>query len=374
MRLLRLHALQEYHSVAAECKGLHVITNVSIQGGNAEAIRLNLDLPNSSYRRIGSPSKTFPRSQPPFDVLSPSLLLSAEQLREWQRNFASVYDAVGDEMLGNIGQNDPVNETILQRLQARSFEMLHIDGLLKKLAMETALYLSYQKKAKKIDLLQGNDPTPVGRTLLQDFDEAVATYSQIPELRHYLVQNDPVAGDLGPRGQQYRQWLIQGPGMPISDGCSLECVAYELRPLRLSGKHFCWNQSNEDLRLVSVDLLCRYHDQPVWCEVKMAGDTWTSSAVRQIFFYGSMLANGHQHRRLMRFFGDQFGVFRPWLGVIVEKREDPEFLRDFEQAISFAQHKATRDVLQPHFDGMVFTMIRSDGGGWAVETSTSVRW
>jgi hypothetical protein len=105
----------------------------------------------------------------------------------------------------------------------------------------------------------------------------------------------------------------------------------------------------------------------------MAGDTWTSSAMLQILFYGSMLSNGHQRRRLMRFFPDQFGSTQPWLGIIVENRDDKDFAADFEQAVTFASHSQTRKLLQPHFDGMIFNLLHPENGGWSGEP-TIVRW
>jgi hypothetical protein len=372
MRVQRLTNLQNYHSVTGDRKGLHVLTNVSVQDGDAETVRVNLDIPNSSCRRIGSQSKTFPRQKPPFDILCPSLLLSAEQLGQWQGNFASVYDAVGDKLLGNIRNDDSANDAILRKLQACSFEITHIDDLLDTLPVGTALYSSYLAKNARIDLVHGIEPTPVGRRLLDEFETAVAVYSRVPELRHYVVQDDPQT-DVSPRGQRLRQWLSQGHNLALGDGCTLAYVAHELKPLHLSGRDFCWKQNGGDLRLISVDLLCCYKDQPVWCEVKMAGDTLTSSAVLQILFYGSMLSSGHQRRRLKRFFSDQFGSTRPWLGILVENRTDKDFPTDFEQAVAFASHPGTKEVLQPHFDGIIFSVLDPENGGWAAKP-TIVRW
>lgn len=106
----------------------------------------------------------------------------------------------------------------------------------------------------------------------------------------------------------------------------------------------------------------------------MDGDTWTTSGGLQILFYGAIISNGHQRRRLNRQFPGQFATARPWLGVIMEKRDDPRFLADFEQAIAFLGHQDAQRVLHPHFDGVLFIMICSENGGWATERTTVVRW
>ena len=374
MRLQCLNNLQEYHFVTGERTGLHVLTNTSFDDGRTEAVRFNLDQPTSSCRRSGVQAGVFPRQRPPFDILSPSLLISVEQLNGWRDNFASVHDAAGEQSLGNIPQNAPANDVILQGVQACSFEIAHIDEILRTLPVETALYSSYQAHPRQIGLIQDTNLTPDGSALLQHFGEAVSVYSRVPELRRYSIQDEAVEGGPGPRGRQFQQWLAQGHSLPIGDGFVLEYVAHELKPLHLSGGDFRWNQNHGDLRLVSVDLLCRYRKQPVWCEVKMAGDTWTSSAVLQILFYGSMLSSGHQRRRLARCFPDQFENTRPWLGVVAERRDNADFLPDYRQAIAFAEHQAVCEVLRPQFGGLIFVLLQPENEGWGVVESTIVRW
>jgi hypothetical protein len=373
MRLERLMHLQDYQSATRKRAGLHVLTNASFDGNSPEAVRLNLQSPNTGCIRAGSRSQAFPREAPPFRILSPSLLLSAEQLNHWASNFAAVYDAIGDQPLGNIRGDDPLNSVLLSNLQARSFEIAYIDNLLETLCVETDLYREYNNHDRASTFLQGNELTSDGRRVLDNFDAAIAVYSQIPELRRYSIQDGVRTGNLGPRGQRFREGFSRTRAVSLGNGCALEYVAYELKPLHLSGRDFCWHQETGDLRLVSVDLLCRYGGRPVWCEVKMAGDTWVSSAVRQLLFYGSMLSNGHQQRRFNRFFGDQFDDLRPWLSVLAEFRADTAFLADYEQSIEFIRHRATRDVLQPYFEGVIFALLHPDGEGFAAE-SRIVRW
>src|SRR5690606_39032827 len=112
--------------------------------------------------------------------------------------------------------------------------------------------------------------------------------------------------------------LLLGP----TEEAGLEYVAYALRPLRLSGAEFRWERQTQDARRLSIDLLCRFQGQPVWTELKMNGDTWTSSALQQILLYGAMVAGGHQARRLHSLYGAEFDQGRQWLAVLVEDRDD----------------------------------------------------
>jgi hypothetical protein len=372
VRLERLANLHDYLTVIGERRGLHVLTNVAFEGGDPESIRVNLDAPNGSYKRVGHPPQVFSREQPPFEILSPSLLITADTLRQWQDNFASVNDAVGGVALGNLPAEDPANDQLLSQLQARSFEIAHIDTLLESLPVETPLYLRFADHPKTIDLIRDGTLAQGGQDLLDRFSKSLSVYSQIPELRRYfdVVQT----GDLDLRGERLRQWFTNHGPLDCGDGGILEYVAYELKPLHLSGGCFHWRQDG-DLRLVSVDLLCRYGDQPVWTEVKVQGDTWTSSAVLQILFYGAMIASGHQRRRLQTHFPERFLNPRPWLGVFVEQRPGkPEFLQDWHQAIAFSQHEAVGEALRPHFNGIIFVLLSKHNEGWAVEQRTVSRW
>ena len=154
MRLTRLHNLQDYQATTAEQTGGVLLTNARFPAGVPQCARVNLSSPNSSCRRAGSVSFKFPRQQPPFDILSPSLLISLDQLRQWQENFAVVHDAVGDRLLGNIRVDDPAHENILPNLQARSYEISHIDDLLERLPVETELYTRYLGHKRSLSLCE----------------------------------------------------------------------------------------------------------------------------------------------------------------------------------------------------------------------------
>lgn len=383
IRVLRHH--RDFKEATDEAAGLQIVTNVSFDGGEPEAVRLNLDSPNSSLRR-SSQTIRFPRREEPFAIYNPAVLLSAAQLSDLQDNFAVVHEALGDRRLGDIPSADPIHGSILPMLQARSYEIAWIDSLLESLSMDSALYRSYLRHPKTVNLLKSGVTTEQGGKLLTDFQEAVELYSQIPELRAYSIQGNVEQDDIGPRGEQFRQWLQQNKTITSGDGTALEYVAYALRPLRMSGgRAFHWRLDvvggaadpkglGKDLRQVAVDLLLRFEGNPVWCEVKTQGDTWTSAALQQILFYGSMQTSGNQQRRCRRYFLDQFQHFRPWLGILVEERADGEFLADYDETLAFVRSPIAQNALREVFGGIVFGVLRETEGNWTLLRTEVIRW
>ena len=371
-RLQVLRNQRDFREATEGVKGFQVLTNVSFDGV-PEAIRLNLSLPNSRLRRSVT-SYPFPRREKQFEIHSPSVLLSASQLNGFQENFAVIHEALGASTLASISIDAQDHELILPKIQARSHDIVWIDSFLEQVSMDSALYHSYLLHPGSLNLLDADQPTEVGATLLHNFEEAVDRYSQVPELREYFVQEDVEEEDIGPAGQQFRQWLQQNNAVSNGGAVTLEYVGYELHPLRMSGATFHWNQERNDLRRVSVDLLLRFAGNPVWCELKMKGDSWTSTALQQILFYGSMLCSGNQQRRCRRFYSDQFTQFKPWLGIIVEDREEIGFVEDFEQTLRFAQLGATQAILRDLFGGIVFGILSSIDNRWGLSRTEVLRF
>lgn len=374
MRIEYLRNSCDYRVSPNDRYGRFLLSNVTFESGIPESIRLNVTHPNSSFRRAQSGVQTFPHNTPPFELLAPSMLFSMNQLSDWQANFAIAHDAIGEVPLGKIKTKDPSLEQILSRFQARAFELAYIDHVLGSQSFQTPLYSKYRKVGKQIELSNGGEPNTAGQLLLEQFEDAASTYAQVPELLSYFDQHGARAGELGPRGRQFQEWFSNAGQLAGIDGVTLEYVAHELRPLRMSGSEFRWNQNEGDLRMLSVDLLCRYRNHPVWCELKMDGDSWTSSALVQVLLYGSMLCSSHQQRRCRRFFSPQFSDFRPWLGIIVEQREDDGFLEDFESALAFTNSNSAREVFQHYINGFLFLVIRPADGCWEIGHQETVVW
>ena len=383
-RIQRLHHHRDFIEATDGASGMKILTNVSFDGSSPEAIRLNLKSPNSSLRR-SSQRIRFPRSETPFEVLNPAVLLSSEQLAGLQDNFAVVNEAIGDSRLGTISIESPIHESVLPMIQSRSYEIAWIDSVLESLSLDSALYRSYLGHPQSLNLFDHGAVTEQAKTLFNEFTEASDLYSQLPELRDYLDQREVQLGKIGPRGQCFRAWLQENSTITDGSAFALDYVAYELRPLRISGGCFQWKQNavndnspaedaTRDLRRVSVDLLLRYDGAPLWTELKMQGDTWTSCAFQQILFYGSMLNSGNQKRRCRRYFSEQFESFQPWLGVLVEDRVDPKFLADYEQTFKAANSEISQGVLGPLFGGIIFGMIQQTQEGWTLSRSEVIRW
>ena len=378
-RIQVLRHQRDFSEATEGASGLYVLTNVAFDGDAPEAIVLSLGSRTSSLRR-SSGRVRFARNKLPFEIHNPSVLLSGDQLTGLQDNFALVREALrdfGDRRLSRIPIDDPVHEIILPKLQEKSHEICWIDSTLDSLSMDSALYRSYLRKSRNVNLFDHEVATEQAILLLDEFQLASQLYCQLPELCDYLVQNDVKTDDIGPRGQQFREWLRLNETINDSTGIALDFVAYELRPLRIAGRNFQWRfdslpegsipqRVTGDLRRVAVDLLLRYKGHPVWCEVKAKGDTWTSSAMQQILFYGSMLSGGNQKRRCRRHFPDQFQSFQPWLGILVEDQDDPMFLDDYEQTLNFARSQSVKNSLKGLFGGMVFGKFHQTEGGWAL--------
>jgi hypothetical protein len=151
--------------------------------------------------------------------------------------------------------------------------------------LDSALYQSCLGHPKSLNLFENGELSDQGVALFNEFTEASALYTQLPELSDYFDQGSVGVDEFGPRGQQFRVWL-QG-NSTINDGSDigLDYVAYELRPLRISGGCIQSKQTagiectsaegvSRDLRRISVDLLLRFEGYPLWTELKMQGDTW----------------------------------------------------------------------------------------------------
>ena len=137
---------------------------------------------------------------------------------------------------------------------------------------------------------------------------------------------------------------------------------YEIKPLNIADT-IRWNCST-DPRTDSMDLLLSARDSAVFTEVKMAGDSFVSSALVQILYYASMMVNERQHRRLRREF-PTLGPEPPWLGVIAEERDETKpneggFSADKDTTIGFLEQEETKRILGKHFRGIFVLIIREE--------------
>jgi len=377
MRLTRVSTPSELASCLANTTGQFVLTSVTFGASPAETIRLNITPSGCTYWRGSTGRGTCQIEDIPFHVGAPSLLLSFDQLRQWQENFFLIQDCIGSVPLGNVPANDKANALVLSNLQSASAELDSLDKLLDSLEVDTGIFYEFMEKTKTRDLFINDDLTQKGRALHEKLCQAAATYNQIPELRSYSAdRGGRRKEDLGPKGQRFRQWHNSNP-LPIGGGPLMHYVDDEIKPLHLSGRDFQWRQKEGDMRLLSVDLLGNLEGKPVWCEVKVDGDSWTTAALVQILLYGSMIAGSNQQRRLERQFPNRFTDTTPWLGIIVEERDHSDFMADHDAAIGFCRHPDTRTELRKFFAGIHVVRIAARDEGrqiWKVTHSETIRW
>lgn len=377
MRIARIVSATELTNILANATGQFILTNVRFGPEPIETIRVNVRNDEWTYWRKSTGRDVCRPDSLPFHVGSPSLLLSFDQLREWQDNFAIVHECIGERPLGRLSANDPAALGTLVKLQEASREMDQIDSLLDTLEVATPLYKSFSLKPNYRHLFAAGQLTDDGKALLGQVRDAVKTYDCIPELRSY--DSDRASRrqeELGPRGQRLRQWHSQNE-LRLGDEFALRYVHDELKPLHLSGKYFRWSTPHEDLRLLSVDMLSECAGKPVWCEVKMAGDSWTTAALVQVLLYGAIVSTSNQQCRLKRLFPLQFTSTRPWLGVIVERRDDTGFSDDHGEAIGFCRDALVKDHLKSFFEGIHFLTVaaRDDKGhAWEVTRAETIPW
>lgn len=364
-RLLELGSTQEFVTRTESMSGVHVLTGAVFDAGEPEAIRLNLATPNASCVRANGERLSFSRPTPPFELAAPAVLLSSQQVRDWQRNFVFAEDTFAGIQLGDVSQTDERNIPMLHTLQCNAEQFLHVDRLMRSDFLDSQLLHRYMRHPNSLRLVEDEQLTKDAGELITAFDEACSRAAELPELRDYLVQADTRVGNLGPHGEQFREWLAENSPIENVDGHTVEFVAYNLCSARIAGPDFRWERPAEvDLRSYAVDLLLCIDGMPVWTEVKMVGDRWTSSALQQILLYGSMHSGSNQRQRRSRAF-PQFDVgTRDSLGVLVECRDDERFQQDYEQTVEFARTTEFGQVFKNWFDQLIFMQVRKSEAGW----------
>lgn len=383
MRLTRISNTSDLIACLKSARGQFLLMGVTFGDADEEVIRLNVTQNGVTYWRASTGRHTFALdpisvAKAPFHVGAHSLLLSFQQLRQWQENFAFVHECLGANSLGNVPANDPVGLETLAKLQAIANEISRSDALLGSIDVKTPLLQFFEESGESIELYRHGTLTEVGQSLLQLVSGAAAVYERIPELRSFFSdRSHRRVENLSGAGHRFRQWHSEHP-LAISEGRELRFVDDELKPLHLTGSVFNWTGSGEDdIRLKSVDILSECKGSPVWCEVKMQGDTWTSSALVQILLYGTMIASQDQQKRLQRKYDGRFGATRPWLGVIVEERSSERFASDRSQAIAFCRDASVAKAFGSIFEGVYIITVVADPVGesrWSVRCAEAMDW
>lgn len=374
MCLIEVPTLPDYQARVANRPGQYVVLNVAFPDGNAEAVRVNIGRDTAScVRANGSILGRWRRENPPFNPLQNAVALSSPCLKIWRRNFACIHDAIPfQEPLVDIKQEDPRNTRILTHLQACEAEIHTINHALMTLPVQTALYHGYHAKASIAALADHQNLLNHGKLLLHNVGVAIDVYSNVPRLA--LPFNEEGVGEPQPqqRGAVLRAFLQRGPNQL---GCDppLDFIDYEVRPLRINGLNWQQNVPPGDIRFDAADLLLAYNGSLLVAETKMVGDTWPSSGLQQVLYYGSMLAHADQIRRAEQIYNLHFAR-DVWLGLIVQRRDDLAWRADLGQTLAFATHPQTMVTLADHFAGLRVVEIEEVPPGWRIVIEHRIPW
>lgn len=309
------------------------------------------------------------RDDPRIDILPDTLSLTCKDATEIAEALPVVSDALvrhcGRSIpLGKISRGDSVMPKVLAAMESV------VDDIRSSLNKDltTDLFQIRRSLRKSSPLIVGGQMSPHGIELLRAFTSSHGFYAVLPELREFvgLKRKD---GDPSDKGGKIRRWIQRTQFLNLSTGERLDYVEYELKPLRVSNilKWTCpvAEDDTANPRRDSLDLLMRLDRSPVFVEIKASNDSFCSSALAQILYYGCILTANRQRNRLTRQFPAIANV-PGWLCVIAQERDErkePGFTADEQQTIQFLRHPETKKALAPHFKGgfIVVINVTSDG-------------
>ena len=347
--------------------GKFLLLNVTIDG-KPTSVCVSIKSNRAASWRRKDEDRRFPLKldSPGFSVTVNTLVLSFDDVNILANNFFVIFEAIplkavdanGNVAVGKLQTDGAEIGQLLNALEQRLGDILAIDDSLH-LSLDTSLHMLYKEVGHKgTPLMDGDGLSEYGEKLLAAFSESQGTYAKLPQLRGFgrdkRIQHLPTM-----KYAVLRYYMQHSPTNPLSAAHPLDYVDYELKPLHIS-KTLNWNcQSNP--RTESVDLLLSLRGSPVFTEVKMAGDSFVSSAVVQLMYYACILSSEKQKVRLNREIGG-FTSQEGWLCVIAEKRDETKsknsgFTSDVNVAVSFFRHQETRKVLAPFFCGAVVLVI-----------------
>ena len=303
---------------------------------------------------------------PGFSVVPQTLALTFGVVNVLANNFHAIFEAIpvlavddqGGVAIGRLPRDGAEMGQLLTNLEQLSKAILEIELSLEQ-AIGTPIHALYRNVGHRTLLTNGDDLSEYGKTLLTSFSASQHIYATLPQLRGFgsdnRIQHQPTM-----RGALLRYYMQQNSINPLSTSHSLDFVDYELKPLHISDT-LKWN-CESDSRNESVDLLLSLNSSPVITEVKMAGDSFVSSAVVQIMYYASIMANEQQKARVAREYVG-FTSLDGWLWIIAEKRDEARpgergFGNDLRSAITFLEHQQTRTVMSPFYQGVAVAQIQ----------------
>jgi hypothetical protein len=265
----------------------------------------------------------------------------------------------GNVAVGRLPKDGPDMRDVLSELEKRTSDICSICEALT-YSLDTPSYTMRRALGNSVTLMCGDSLSDYSRSVLAAFVESQNAYGRLPQLTGFGTDN--VRGQDRPakRDALLRWYMQHNPINPLGTNPQVDFVSYELKPLNIADS-LNWTCSS-DPRKDSVDLLLRLNGSPVFTEVKMGGDKFTSSAIVQVLYYASILANPFQVLRLNREV-HAFTSQDSWLCVVVEERSSSNnsgFGSDLEQSLAFLRHADTQAILAPFCAGCAVLVIRED--------------
>lgn len=345
--------------------GRFVILNVTVNG-TATSVCVNVQQDGSAAWRRKENNRRLPLAldSPGFSLTTESLLLSFDDVNVLADNFHVIWEAIpeaaippdGKFAIGKLNRDGATMGLVLAALEQRSSDIRAVCSALTN-SIDTPLFQLRRQLGRSALLMDAESVSPYGRSVLAAFGESQRLYAQLPHLRGFGTSNARGQGRPGKRDALLRWYMQNQPGNPLATNPPVDFVAYELKPLNISDS-LTWT-CRCDPRTESVDLLLELAGSPALTEVKMRGDKFTSSAIVQLLYYASIMANSGQASRLRREVRDCPG--KMWMCVVVEKRLAPGeagFEDDLQQTLRFLRSAEVHEVVAPFFSGCAVLVIR----------------
>jgi len=350
-----------------------LLLNVTVDGA-ATSVCANVKGGSATWRRKDEDKKRpLDLDSPGFSLTERTLVLNYDDVNKLGNNFQVIREAMpvkavnpdGSVAVGKLSQKETGMGHVLTELERRSNDIMAIRDALK-VPLNTRLFLLRRAVGNSVELMKSSDLSDYGNEVLSAFSESQRVYAGLPVLRGFGTDNPGRKQDCPTRPADRRRFYMQQyPKNPLAASRPLDYVAYELKPLNISDG-LKWNivfdpqtETESDPRTDSVDLLLSLAGSPVFTEVKMASDGFVSTAVVQLLYYASILANDKQKERLAREIKG-FTSHQGWLCVISEQRNDTGFASDLAAAVSFLRHQKTREAIRPFFCGAIVLVIEEN--------------
>lgn len=297
-----------------------------------------------------------------INICCNTMSLSRGDLEKLAKELAELSRLLPATPIGDIRRSSPEALDVLDQLMNGGVEIIRKSV---EQDLTTELFLKRRELGKYVNLLIDGELSKYAREVLNSFKKSQRFYAELPELSSF-TGDKRTSEDPSDKGGKIRASIKALNGIDISSEIHLDFVEYELKPLRIS-QIVGWTaqldgHDNVDPRKDSMDILLSCDKLPVHTEVKAQGDSYCSSALVQIFYYGCVLANERQRRRLCGQF-PQLDDSPAWLAVIAEERgEEKErgFDEDRIMTVNFLQHQETQEALRPFFYGVFIMVVRKN--------------